>query len=251
MPDLLCSPWATFDDVPVTSQGLVSEEEWASILEWASEILWSLTGRQWSGSGCEATAALRTCPPTPGTKSWPFGAQSDCCGWWPVSGYPWTFGTQHLRRDASPFAVQLPHDQVGEITSVTVGGDPFTAYRLEAGWLERTDCLPWQECGDAEVLVAYTYGEDPPAGGVRAVMSLAIEAAKQASGDASCRLPKRVVSVSRQGVTMAMVDPMKFLKDHLTGLPEVDQWIVAVNPSRRSSRGSVWSPDMPRATRVT
>lgn len=249
MTDLICSPWATVDDIPAGSQELATEEEWEIILQWASEILWALSGRQWSGDGCAAAAELRVCPPAVGTKSWPFGPSRDCCGYWPVSGYPWGFGTAYLRRSMSAFAVQLPHDEVSGVTSVTVDGELFLAWRVEGGWLERTDCRSWQECGDAEVLIEYTYGFAPPAGGVRAAVTLAIEAAKQAAGDATCRLPKRVVSVTRQGVTMAFVDPMRFLKDRLTGVPDVDLWIVSVNPYRRPERAQIWSPDVPVATR--
>lgn len=250
MTDLLCSPWATPADVPDEHAALVSPDEWTALLQWASEVLWALSGRQWSGGGCDAAAELRVCPPAPGTKSWPFDSWDDCCGWWPASGYPWLFGPAYLRRQANAFAVQLPHDEVTAIDTVTVGGDPFTAYRLEAGWLERTDCKSWRECGAADVVVSYTYGRTPPAGGVRSVVTLAVEVAKQSSGDASCRLPKRVVSVTRQGVTLALIDPMRFLKDRLTGLPDVDLWITSVNPFRRSSRGGVWSPDIPRTTRT-
>jgi len=250
MTDLLCSPWATFDDVPTDLQPLASEQEWDQILLWCSEILWGLSGRQWSGGGCEAAAELRVCPPAKGTKSWPFGPMHDCCGYWPVSGYLWGFATGYIRRSASAFAVQLPHDEVSDVTEVTVNGEPFTAWKLEGGWLERTDCRPWQECGDAAVFIAYTYGFTPPAGGVRAVVALAVEVAKQAAGDTSCRLPRRVVSVTRQGVSMAFVDPMRFLKDRLTGLPDVDLWIVSVNPYRRPERAQIWSPDVPVATRV-
>lgn len=249
MTDLLCAPWATFDDVPEDSQPLATEEEWVLILQWTSEVLWALSGRQWSGGGCEGAAELRVCPPAMGTKSWPFGPSRDCCGYWPVSGYPWGWPTGYIRRAANAFAVQLPHDEA-TATSVTVAGEAFLAWRSEAGWLERTDCQPWQQCGDAEVLIEYTYGEAPPAGGVRATVTLAIEVAKQAAGDATCRLPRRVVSVTRQGVTMAFVDPMRFLKDRLTGIPDVDLWIVSVNPYRRPERAQVWSPDVPVATRT-
>lgn len=252
MTALLCSAWATLADVPDEHVELVSPAEWETLLLWASEILWALSGRQWSGGSetCTAVAELRACPPAPGTQSWPFNAAGNCCGWWPASGYPWLWGSTFLRREARAFAVQLPHDEVVSVESVTVDGEPFTAWRLEAGWLERTDCRDWTQCGGSEVLVSYTWGRTPPAGGVHVVVTLALEAAKQATGDATCRLPRRVVSVTRQGVTMAFVDPMRFLKDRLTGLPDVDMWIMAVNPFRRSSRASVWSPDLPRTTRV-
>jgi hypothetical protein len=247
MTDLLCSSWATVADIPEDLLPLLSEAEWDALLLTCSEILWALSGRQWSGGGCVAAAELRACPPAPGTKSWPFGPMGDCCGYWPASGYPWSFSTGVIRRGANAFAVQLPHDEVTSVTSVTVNGEPFLSYRLEGSWLERTDCRSWQECGDADVLIEYVWGLTPPAGGVRAVVTLAIEIAKQATGDATCRLPRRVVSVTRQGVTMAFVDPMRFLKDRLTGLPDVDMWIMAVNPYRRPERAQVWSPDVPRA----
>jgi hypothetical protein len=252
MTDLLCSPWATPADVPEEHVDLVSAAEWGNILLWASEILWALSGRQWSGGseGCEAVAELRACPPAPGTRSWPFEGAGECCSWWPASGYPWHFGASYIRRSVRAFAVQLPHDEVVSVESVTVGGVAFTAWRLEGCWLERTDCRDWTQCGGLEVVVSYTWGRTPPGGGVRSVMTLAVEAAKQKAGDSTCRLPRRVISVTRQGVSMSLIDPMRFLKDGGTGLPDVDLWISSVNPRHRSSRASMWSPDLPRTTRT-
>jgi hypothetical protein len=251
MSELLCSSWASMADVPEEHVELVTAAEWDDLLLWASEILWALSGRQWSGgaASCEAVAELRTCPPTPGTSSWPFEAEW-CCGWWPASGYPWHLGEGYRRAPVSSYAVRLPHDEVVSVQSVTVAGEVFTSWRLEGAWLERTDCHDWSVCAGRPVVVAYTWGFTPPSGGVRSVVALAVEAAKQRHGDSSCRLPRRVVSVTRQGVTMALIDPMTFLEKGLTGVPEVDLWISSVNPSRRARRGSVWSPDMPRATRM-
>lgn len=53
-----------------------------------------------------------------------------------------------------------------------------------------------------------------------------------ACGGGKCRLPRRVQTVSRQGVTYQMVDPTDIYRDGLTGLPEVDIWIASVNPNR-------------------
>lgn len=60
-----------------------------------------------------------------------------------------------------------------------------------------------------------------------------------------CRLPKRVQSISRQGVSMQMVDPVALFENMQTGISEVDLWITAVNPHRLSAPSAVSSPDYP------
>jgi hypothetical protein len=40
-----------------------------------------------------------------------------------------------------------------------------------------------------------------------------------------------VTSVSRQGISYQMIDPTDILATGKTGLPEVDLWLSAVNPS--------------------
>jgi hypothetical protein len=42
-----------------------------------------------------------------------------------------------------------------------------------------------------------------------------------------CRLPKRVQTVTRQNVTLAVLDPLTLFKDGMTGLAEVDLWVAA------------------------
>jgi hypothetical protein len=56
-----------------------------------------------------------------------------------------------------------------------------------------------------------------------------------------------VVSVTRQGVTIALLDPQRYLDKGKLGIPDIDQWLAAVNPNAIPERGTVWSPDVPRA----
>lgn len=102
-----------------------------------------------------------------------------------------------------------------------------------------------------ETRVTYTYGALPPAAGRRAARVLANELLKAYSSDATCRLPDRVTSVSRQGISYTVMDAQDFLKDGRTGLYEVDLFLKAVNPDNARKKPRVFSPDLPRAGRVT
>jgi hypothetical protein len=234
----VCSAWATLEDLPDDKPDL-GDERWGELLLVATEILWALSGRRWSGDGsCEATATL-------------YVENDRCCGWWPggapVAGY---FFPALISRSpsASQRAVKLPHDEVTEVLSVTVGGVAFTSWRHTGAWLHRTDGRGWQDCAAADVVIEYLWGKAPPAGGKRAAVMLALELGKAEVGDSSCRLPKRVVSVTRQGVSMTLLDPQTFLQRGKLGIPDIDQWLASVNPKGLAERGSVWSPDVPTAT---
>lgn len=249
---VLCAPWATFADVPDAQKPLATETEWNIQLTVASEILWALSGRQWSGAGCEASATLRSNPPTPGGPSWPYDPSWGQCGCWLYG--TWLDGVLYPARGSAwpgvhvaPVAIQLPHSKVS-VTSVTVDGAPFAAWRItRAGWLERTDGRPWQTCDDSTV-IDYTYGEPPPIGGVRAALALAAELIQ--ADQPGCRLPARVTSVSRQGLSYEVFNTGDLFPDGRTGLPEVDLWLASVNPQRRARRSTVWSPDLPRTVKT-
>jgi hypothetical protein len=249
---MLCGPWATFDDLPAAMQGDKPAEQWARWLTVASETLFWLSGERWSGVGCTYSASLRGHPPQQGSGAWPYYRSwgmtnsSPSYWWYPLAGVAWF--PIYRARDPLPYAVKLPHDEVTEVTSVTINGEPFTDYRLvPGGWLERTDCREWGRWFD-QTTVVYAYGTPPPESGVQAAIVLANEIGKAECGDSSCRLPKRVTSITRQGVSIAVIDSMDFYKIRKTGLPDVDLWLTAVNPKGRLRRARVISPDLPRVT---
>jgi hypothetical protein len=248
---VLCSAWATPADVPepYRSHTGMTDEIWERLLMQASEILWALSGRRWYGGGCEETATLRSVPPTPGRANWPYDASWGSCACWATGTWiddllwpPTNWGGDHL----APTAVHLPRDPVTAVVSVTVDGellDP-SAYRLtRAGWVERLTGT-WDVCGDVTDIV-YQFGEPPPEGGVQAAVQLAIQLMLDLTGDSKCRLPQRVTSITRQGISMSMIDPMDFLPDGRTGFYLTDLWLASVNPHNRPARGSVWSLDIP------
>lgn len=249
---ILCGAWATPADIGETDRALLSDIQWPSWLTAASEILYALSGRQWSGPGCTQAVELRGQPPAPGTGAWPYfrswGESAQSYWWWSFSGWAWF--PRYVGLPPQPMAIKLPHDQVTAITSVVIDGEPFTAYNLLAsGWIERTDGRRWVEFDNGTV-IQYAYGVPPIESGVRAVVRLAIEMVKDWLGNSSCRLPRRVTSVTRQGISLAISDPQIFLKEGRTGLYEVDLFLAAVNPDSRKQRATVWSPDIPKPVRM-
>jgi hypothetical protein len=230
----VCAPWATPEDLPGDLPALPTGVTWGDLLLWATEVLWALSGRRWSGTadgGCEASAELHPEP--------------SGCAWRTSAGWPGLWPGPHYV-SAGNAVVQLPHDETTEVTSVVVAGGAFSSWRQEGAWLFRTDGLDWR---GHSVVITYRWGLAPPALGVRQCVVLALEFGRALAGDAKCRLPKRTTNVTRQGVSMTLIDPQTFLKDGKTGLTDVDLWLASVNPKASPERGSAWSPDLPRARR--
>lgn len=249
---VLCSPWASPADIPETRRDLLSDSEWERVIMWASEILFLLSGSQFMGGGCTETATLRSNPPMNGTGAWPYSPTWGSCGCWSLGIwadgilYPPARGV-YTGHHYSPMAVQLPRSPITGITSVTVNGQSFAAWRmLRAGWVERTDGKPWQVCHDTTV-ITYTFGDAPPEMGVNAAVELAVQIALGMTGNSACKLPQRVQSLTRQGVTIAMLDPQDFLREGRTGIYVVDLFLSAINPYGNRRRARVWSPDLPSA----
>jgi hypothetical protein len=162
---------------------------------------------------------------------------------------------------ASGCELSLP-GPVNAVTKVVVDGQevPAAAYAVyDRRWLVRTDGECWPDGQDLTKAddqpgawaVTYERGVPVTAGGKVAAGTYACEAAKAMTGDTTCRLPRRVQSLVRQGVQATFVDPAQLAKDGMTGLPEVDQWLRVVNPHRLPRDSVVWSPDLGRGRRRT
>lgn len=225
--------------------------------EYGAFTMWAATGRRYGG--CERT--VRPC-----------GNQCNTNG---AYGYFWSEGTWQ------PYIFNgvwrncwcgcngslgccscEPRCQVylpGPVLSIPVTGVsqdgavvPASSYRVDNGqWLVRTDGLCWTECQDYNVdsgtstlFVTYARGLEVPNVVLRAAGELACEWAKSCVGQA-CRLPQRVQSVARQGVTISMVDVDALLEKGLTGVTTVDQVIRNINPYGLTSPMKIASPDLP------
>lgn len=205
-------------------------------LDIAVQVLDSLSGRQYG----VCPTIIRPCPTTTCSMSGTIGT-----GWLNayLDGGVWRNHTcgcaGNTCERANPSTIHLP-GPVQSITTITIDGtviDP-TSYTLEGNYLLKADCTGWPSqnlgCPAGEPgtwTVEYMRGTPPPAGVAVLVGKLAAEFIAACAGG-KCHLPRRVTQVTRNGVTMNMVDPTSIYDEGITGIPEVDTWIKAVNPHR-------------------
>ena len=126
--------------------------------------------------------------------------------------------------------------------------DPSQYYLVEHSTLLATPGATWTP---SNVEVTYTYGTPPPTAGKNAARMLAIELVKLYEGDDTCALPQRVTSISRQGISYTVLDNQDFIDDLRTGLYSVDLFLKTANPDKARARARVFSPDVPKARRIT
>jgi hypothetical protein len=160
-----------------------------------------------------------------------------------------------------PESLALP-GPVADVVEVLVDGavvDPALYEVQNSRYLVRLDGSSWPRCQDmlaptSEVgtfSVTYNRGVEVPAGGQIAAGVLALELAKAWCKDNTCALPQRIQSITRQGVTIAMIDSFEDVEKGHTGIWIIDAWVVSVTKPRVG--GTVHSVDLrgPRHGRVT
>lgn len=246
----------------------MSEEEVAQFETMAAEHLWNWTGQNYGL--CDVV--LRPCRadycggsasrPSTFEGRGPYTSLSSPFRWGPALiggrwfnlGCGWC-GDSCSCNPATVSAVTLP-GPVASVTEVLVNGEevPPTAYRVEDGRrLIRHDGIAWPTCQEVDLAptepgtwqIKYQRGTPVPSGGQVAAGLLACEFAKAACNDSSCKLPQRVQTITRQGVTMAMLDPMEDIDKGHTGIFLVDSWVASVTMPQ-SRPGRVYSVDVPR-----
>lgn len=236
----------------------------------AVDYLWEATGRRYGL--CEVTArpCSSECADGSTYQGWSGAPAGGLYGWYGPGGWwgpmPYLSGGQWFNAsccggggcDTSHMDyIELP-GPVHSVLQVYINGSLFTDWVLDSKGLGRTDGHHWpREQKQALPLtdnqtfgVIYERGLAVPAGGQVAAGLLACEMAKYACGDGSCRLPKRVTNVRREGVDISFVDDFAMLfAENATGIPQIDLWLASVNRSARK-RSRVLSPDA-RPTRRT
>jgi hypothetical protein len=254
---MICESWISGNDLadcdcPDASETVIND----AILA-ASEILYALSGRQFSGICGETVRPCAEGSPLPGFAwsrwTYPWLPQRNGTTWiniGPACGC-------HIAFDCACGGipqVNLGRSDVTEIIGVNIDGVALSAsaYRLDHGqWLVRTDGANWPCCQDLSKEIGETgtwyielnHGLAAPQSGKAAAKRLASELIKSCEGVA-CDLPQRVQTITRQGVSMTLLDPQDFLAEGRTGLYEVDLFIAAVNPHGLSRRATVWSPEV-------
>lgn len=233
----------------------------------ATEFLWRWTGRRFGT--CDVT--VRPCRQDCMAGFSTFGRLPSP---YPFSSGPWTpvmiggswynLGCGTCLDDcscSSTSSLLLP-GPVDAVSAVVINGETLdpAAYRVDnAKALVRVDGGMWPICQDMGKpageddtwSVTYSYGIPVPMGGQIAAGVLACELAKAACNDASCQLPKRWRSITREGVTIQALDTFDDLDQGHTGIWAIDSWVSSINYSPKGSR--VRSPDYrgPRVRRTT
>lgn len=257
-----CSAWVTADEVAAFCGGGSDADEYEDSAVASTQVLYTLSAHRFPG------VCTRTVRPCGG----PMCAPWDFLYMW--GGTEWVDAYGRDRGcGCKPLSVVPLAGYAREIIEVRVDGtvvDPAT-YRLdERRRLVRLDDpatgdrLYWPSCqnlaADANeegtFEVTYTYGVDPPAIGIMAAKELAC-AIYNAGPDAAlaeeCVLPNGVVRIVRTGITIELAAEAGFgFVDGAwkTGMPLVDIFLNAYNPTgRRKRRSMVWSPDLDRYPR--
>lgn len=237
-------------------------EEWADAsaavkayaLEQASLVLWAATGRRFGlcemqvrPCGQEEPWLYRTYP-VPGSGGyWDFPVLAG--GVWTAGGGCGCSGGCACR----PSEIPLP-GPVDSIVAVVQDGltvDP-SGYRLDGNRLVRLNGQAWPVSQDLALPlsaagtfgVTYRRGVAVPVALNNAAGIYACELAAARTGG-ECRLPDRIQSISRQGVSVDLVGPDDYLDKGRTGLADVDQVIVSYNPRGLASPPRVLTLDTP------
>ena len=222
--------------------------------ETASYLMWTMSGRKFSG---ETTVTERyTCtlrnnrlgPSNKTTSAVLFGGDA-----YNIPSGDYAEYSELTADGMSPESrIKLRGRPVTKIHSIRnklgLILDPSQYYLVDHSTIHIVAGTPWTPCNTE---VTYSYGSPPPMAGRMAARILALEFAKLWAGDDECALPQRITSVSRQGVSYTILDQQDFIQELRTGLYAVDLFIKSVNPDGARAKAKVFSPDMPRARRYT
>lgn len=261
-----CTPYATVDDLCTPCSDIPYPDDFVDeMLAMASDILYFATGQQFPNTCREV---VRPCGSDCGDGV-PYRLRhlvsSDPCG---CADYP-SCGCSPIRQ------VELGFHPITSIIEVIVADSSNPAYPGssvlsptlyhidEFHWLVR-DPNPdgtnpgWPSCSnmspdvtaDDVFQVDFTYGQPAPSMLTRATAILACEliigCAPDSFPDAECRLPRNVVSIARQGVSVVLESafftrtnnkPIQF------GIPEIDMVLAVLNPFGNTAPSIILSPD--------
>lgn len=250
-----CQDWTDVDAVrgcDCTEESGVTDELLEDAIPAVSELLFSLSGRQFSGVCSRTVRPVGCCV---------------CTGWWQqFNSFPSNVSrVLPYQYDSPSSVVHLGYEPLRGITEVRVDGVvmPSDQYRID-DWrylVLETPNATWPCCsrlkppaGEVNTwTVGIEYGMPLPLMGTRAAAKLACEFAKACTPALAgeCKLPKRVQSIVRQGFSAVLLDPFDMLDDGKTGVYEVDVFLKAYNPEGLWEDAVVVTPDMMQRSTLT
>lgn len=258
-PGQTCTPWATHDDaIGACAEYGVDPDEVDLGMQIASDILWNLTGRRWSG------ICVDSIRPQAQWKKWDGPPM-----WWPstlVTGASAPFGFCSCNRGRETGCARVPEIRlpsspvVADSITVLIDGEQFTDFRLDDNrWLVRTDGDQWPCCQNLTLdddqpntfSITWNYGRMPPAAGARMAAIYGCQIALSMNPDTAnkCQLPARVTRITRQGTSVSAVDPETLIEKGQTGLVVVDQWVASIIAGNARRRATAMVPGHWRGSR--
>lgn len=240
-----CEPWPIDDECCEYPEAATAEQidRQTAI---ATELLWTASGRRFGPCPVTIRPCARNCdgsgrwhPYKDSGGSWRNFVTCGCAG-----GCSCT--------ELCEVSIAGP---VSSITEVVVDGIVLDSadYRLDLvdrGWrLLRIDGECWPTCQDYRVAcdepdgfcITYDKGLDLPELATAAVSELTCELVKACIPGCDCKLPRNVVSKTRQGMTLQFENATTWLKS----LPNVMAFIDSYNPKGLAQASRAWSPDVP------
>lgn len=245
-----CTPWAETGDTCSPCTGYEFDTTELELgLQLASDVLFNLTGRQWPGL-CSTTVrpcGYRRADSCGCLDSRQCGCRrlseldlrGDDTGGWPIASVEQVkidgvvLATARYRLDDHRWLVYIPDGD----------NDP------RRGW----PCCQRIDLADTEAdtwSITYTYGVEPPEGGVREAGVLGCQYALACVDDESlleqCQLPDGVRTVVRQGITLGVpFDLPALFAGGSTGVNTVDAWLGSIRYGAAHRPVSIMVPSQP------
>lgn len=242
------APWCEPDEVQSLAD--LSTELQLLVVTAASRLLWAASGRQFGGICLDTISPGADCMFSP--IDWRSTSIAPV-GWSRLVDY----GDGWFISRASGFAnaVELPGHPVVDIVAVTIDGNalpPGSWTIVDDRYLVRADGASWPMTQRLDLppgsvgtwSIAYTWGTEPPPEGRLAARVMSEQLRLALAGDEACRLPKRLQTMTREGLSMAILDPFQFLDGGKFGLYELDVFVMAVNPDHVTRPAKVLNPDL-------
>lgn len=268
-----CSPWVTAAQLKERPKCRdLSETFLETAATVASDLLYRLSGQQFTGANCGPVTIRPVARPVDvDLQSW--GTRLSPIGYFSSWGSCAIYGSgasgvvSHYGCSRPP-EIELGAYPVTAIDEVLIDGVviPSNEYQLQdyrvlvrmrpTASSVPTERWGWPTCQQLDLpdtqlntfSVTYHYGQPPPAAGILACQVLGEQLALSMAGE-DTDLPQRITSITRAGVSAMVVDVMDFLAKGQTGLYEVDLFIRTYNPHGQRRKPIVWSPDRGRARR--
>lgn len=212
-------------------------EMFEAIYTMAAEFLWRWTGMRFGIGEVTSYPVHRRM-----ASSLNYGSTFYGRGPYGPSQWPWPGAVSKGHVD---YRKAFLHN-AASIASIRINGEalPEESYYLENSVIYRIDGKMWPTSQDPSFEVTYMSGIPVPPGGQVAAGVLACEFAMAIQNDDHCSLPQRLQSITREGISMTVMDQFEDLEQGRTGIWLIDSWVASVTHAQVGA--SVTSPNNPR-----